>query len=177
MTNYFPAQTTQNQTTTSTWAPTTGTTGTQAMWNPPGILNNGSLANNTLANSNLGTTTTIPPTTLPAPAPAQDTSWMPETLTRSIYTPAYLTQNIGSLVRVEFLIGSNMTDRVGVLSEVGASYIVLASLEGASRIMCDIYAIKFVTIISRDVTNTLINTYGRSAGVDAGVLLSAAGRV
>jgi hypothetical protein len=78
---------------------------------------------------------------------------------------------------VEFFIGSSMTDRVGVLSEVGASYIVLNSLEGSSRIMCDIYAIKFVTIISRDVTNTLINTYGRSAGVDAGVLLSAAGRV
>lgn len=72
---------------------------------------------------------------------------MPETLTNSIYTPAFLKEQIGKLMRVEFLIGTNnMVDRIGILDQVGASYIVLRSLENDSIIYCDIYSIKFVTI-------------------------------
>ena len=71
----------------------------------------------------------------------------PEILTNSIYTPAFLRQQIGKLMRIEFLVGTNnMTDRIGFLEDVGASYILLRSFEGDSLIYADIYAIKFITI-------------------------------
>ena len=45
----------------------------------------------------------------------------PEILTNSIYTPAFLREQIGKLMRVEFLIGTNnLTDRIGILEDVGA---------------------------------------------------------
>lgn len=73
----------------------------------------------------------------------------PEILTNSIYTPAFLRTQIGKLMRIEFLIGTNnMVDRVGFLEDVGASYILLRSFEGDSQIYADIYAIKFITISS-----------------------------
>ena len=73
----------------------------------------------------------------------------PEILTNNIYTPAFLREQIGKLMRVEFLIGTNnLTDRIGVLEDVGASYILLRSVESDNLIYCDIYSIKFVTISS-----------------------------
>lgn len=77
----------------------------------------------------------------------QNTNQMPETLTNPIYTPAFLRSQIGKLMRVEFLIGTNMlVDRIGILAEVGASYILLRSFENDSLVYCDIYSIKFITI-------------------------------
>ncbi len=71
----------------------------------------------------------------------------PEILTNNIYTPAFLREQIGKLMRVEFLIGTNnLTDRIGILEDVGASYILLRSIESDNLVYCDIYAIKFVTI-------------------------------
>lgn len=71
----------------------------------------------------------------------------PEILTNSIYTPAFLREQIGKLMRVEFLIGTNnLTDRIGILEDVGASYILLRSVESNNLIFCDIYSIKFITI-------------------------------
>ena len=79
----------------------------------------------------------------------QINSSSPEILTNSIYTPAFLRTQIGKLMRIEFLIGTNnMVDRVGFLEDVGASYILLRSFEGDSQIYADIYAIKFITISS-----------------------------
>ena len=75
---------------------------------------------------------------------------VPETLENPIYVPGYLRTQIGKTVRVEFFIGNQMTDRVGVLLEVGASYILIKELSGAATIMCDLFAIKFVTIINSD---------------------------
>ena len=73
----------------------------------------------------------------------------PEILTNNIYTPAFLREQIGKLMRVEFLIGTNnLTDRIGILEDVGASYILLRSVESDNLIYCDIYSIKFVTIAS-----------------------------
>ena len=73
----------------------------------------------------------------------------PEILTNHIYTPAFLREQIGKLMRVEFLIGTNnLTDRIGILEDVGASYILLRSIESNNLVYCDIYAIKFVTISS-----------------------------
>lgn len=71
----------------------------------------------------------------------------PETLTNTVYTPAFLKGYIGKLVRIEFLIGTNyLEDRSGILLEVGASYVVLRSLQDNNILYCDIYSIKFVTI-------------------------------
>lgn len=71
----------------------------------------------------------------------------PEVLTNPIYTPAFLRTQIGRLMQVEFLIGTNnMVDRIGFLEDVGASYILLRSFEGDSLIYADLYAIKFITI-------------------------------
>ena len=71
----------------------------------------------------------------------------PEVLTNNIYTPGFLRENIGKLMRVEFLIGTNtLTDRIGILEDVGASYILLRSLQSNEITFADIYSIKFVTI-------------------------------
>lgn len=71
----------------------------------------------------------------------------PEILTNNIYTPAFLRGNIGKLMRVEFLIGTNtLTDRIGILEDVGASYILLRSLQSNEITYADIYSIKFITI-------------------------------
>ena len=80
----------------------------------------------------------------------------PEIMTNNLYTPAFLRNYIGHLVRVEFLIGTNnLTDRVGILEEVGASYILLRALESTNLLYCDIYSIKFVSISQRPMAQTL----------------------
>ena len=80
----------------------------------------------------------------------------PEILTNPIYTPAFLREQIGKLMRVEFLIGANtMTDRIGILEDVGASYILLRSFENDSLVYCDIYAIKFITISTTGFYGTM----------------------
>ena len=88
----------------------------------------------------------------------------PELLTNNIYTPAFLRENIGKLMRVEFLIGTNnMVDRIGILEDVGASYILLRSFENDSLVYCDIYAIKFITISTTSfygIMNMNNNRYG-----------------
>lgn len=82
----------------------------------------------------------------------------PEILTNPIYTPAFLREQIGKLMRVEFLIGTNnMVDRIGILEEVGASYILLRSFENDSLVYCDIYSIKFITISTTGVLANLRN--------------------
>lgn len=79
----------------------------------------------------------------------------PEVLTNNIYTPAFLRQQIGKLVRVEFLIGTNnLTDRIGILEDVGASYILLRAIESGVLTYADIYSIKFVTISPYPVPRT-----------------------
>jgi hypothetical protein len=80
----------------------------------------------------------------------------PEIMTNNLYTPAFLRNYIGHLIRVEFLIGTNnLTDRVGILEEVGASYILLRALESTNLLYCDIYSIKFVSIAQRPMAQTL----------------------
>ena len=82
----------------------------------------------------------------------------PEILTNNIYTPAFLRQQIGKLVRVEFLIGTNnLVDRIGILQDVGASYILLRSFENDSLVYCDIYSIKFITISTTGIYGSMQN--------------------
>ena len=78
----------------------------------------------------------------------------PELITNNLYTPAFLREQIGKLVRVEFLIGTNnLTDRIGILEDVGVSYILLRAIDSGNLLYCDIYSIKFVSIAE--------NPYGR----------------
>lgn len=84
----------------------------------------------------------------------------PEVLINNIYTPAFLREHLGKLVRVEFLIGTNnLVDRVGILEDVGVSYILLRSIESNTLVYCDIYAIKFVTISDNPFNNTRQSYY------------------
>lgn len=72
----------------------------------------------------------------------------PSTLQNTFFTPGFLRTQIGRRVRVEFLLGTNLlTDRTGTLVAVGASYIVLRLVDSDDIMMCDIYSIKFVTIL------------------------------
>ena len=85
----------------------------------------------------------------------------PEILTNNIYTPAFLREQLGKLMRVEFLIGTNnLTDRIGILEDVGASYILLRSVESNNLIYCDISSIKFITISSSGWYSGMNNTMG-----------------
>lgn len=87
------------------------------------------------------------PSTVPSPA-AQGSVQVPATVESTLFTPGFLRTQIGRRVRVEFLIGTNnLTDRTGTLVGVGASYILLTPIDSDDLMMCDIYSIKFVTII------------------------------
>lgn len=79
---------------------------------------------------------------------AQLTAQTPTTVESPYYTAGFLRNFIGKTMRVEFLIGTSgaLVDRTGELVEVGASYIVLKPSFTDDLIMCDLYAIKFVTI-------------------------------
>lgn len=58
----------------------------------------------------------------------------------------FLSENIGNFVVIDFLIGTQaMTTRQGILYSVGASYVVLFEERSKTFILCDIFAIKFVT--------------------------------
>ena len=82
-----------------------------------------------------------------------NTQTEPETLTNTAYTPAFLKGYIGRLVRIEFLIGTTyLEDRTGILLEVGASYVLLRSVQDKNLLYCDIYSIKFVTISDNTTT-------------------------
>ena len=45
-----------------------------------------------------------------------------------------------------------MEDRTGILLEVGASYVLLRSIQDKNLLYCDIYSIKFVTISDNTTT-------------------------
>ena len=93
---------------------------------------------------------------------SQQGGW-PETLRNPIYTPAFLREQIGKLMRVEFLNGTNnLVDRIGVLEDVGASYILLRSFENDSLVYCDIYSIKFITISTTGIYTNYLQMYNRN---------------
>jgi len=79
---------------------------------------------------------------------ANHSSQVPVTVESTLFTPGFLRTQIGRRIRVEFLLGTNLlTDRTGTLVAVGASYILLKLIDSDDLMMCDIYSIKFVTII------------------------------
>lgn len=81
----------------------------------------------------------------------------PETLTNIDFLPAYLSQHVGKWIRADFLIGGSLEERVGILNEVGASYIIIQAIEPATLVVCDMFSIKFVTIIlDEDYTKLML---------------------
>jgi len=86
---------------------------------------------------------------------------MPEPIASTLYIPGYLNTQIGKLVRVEFLVGNTITDRTGVLVKVGVSYIIIKPVEVNGVVLCDMYSIKFVTVIERPT----IPLFGGYAGI------------
>lgn len=85
-----------------------------------------------------------------ASTPQNTISLRPESMTNSDFLPAYLMQYIGKWIRADFLIGNSIEQRVGILEDVGASYIILNAIEPDTLMVCDLFAIKFVTIILND---------------------------
>lgn len=85
----------------------------------------------------------------------QDTPAVPETqqgpppASETGYIPNYLKRNIGKNIRAEFIIGADQyTDRTGILTEVGNNYFVIHDVNSRTDIMCDLYSVKFVTILA-----------------------------
>jgi hypothetical protein len=73
----------------------------------------------------------------------------PTTLENASYMAGLLTTLVGEKVRVQFLIGTTgpMIDLVGTLVQVGANYIVIQPIESDDLTICDLYSIKFVTVL------------------------------
>jgi len=83
--------------------------------------------------------------TLEAPPGEQ----VPQTVQSTLYIPGFLRTQTGRRMRVEFLIGTNgpLIDRTGTLLAVGASYILIRPIDSDDIMLCDLYSIKFVTIL------------------------------
>lgn len=59
-----------------------------------------------------------------------------------------LADNVGNRVIVDFLVGSsNIVQKEGVLYLVGVSYIVLYESRSDTYVVCNLYAIEFVTFL------------------------------
>lgn len=123
-------------------------------WNNQCMLNNQNLNNmqgtnssnmNRMNNNMSNNTQTFP---IPIRNNVSNTvSFTPETLTNIEFMPAYLHQHIGKWIRAEFFFGDAIEQRVGILVDVGATYIIIQSIEPATIVVCDIFSIKFVTIV------------------------------
>ena len=84
------------------------------------------------------TTPTAPTGVTPAPA-------VP-VLSNIGYLQAYLKTKIGRKARIEFLLGTNtLTDRDGIIEDVGISYITIRDPDTNDLVVADLYSIKFVT--------------------------------
>lgn len=80
---------------------------------------------------------------------------LPDSITSPLYIAGYLNMHIGKLVRVEFLIGNSITDRMGILLKVGVSYIIIHPIDVNGTLLCDLYSIKFVTIVEGPISHML----------------------
>ena len=82
---------------------------------------------------------------------------VPETLTNNAFLPAYLISNIGNWARISLLVGDDIVDVVGELWMVGATYVIVKTLEPNTTIMVDLFSIKMVTIIYDENLEKLVN--------------------
>ncbi len=93
-------------------------------------------------------TTTQTRSVQPQPTADRGTLQGPPPSTEKGYIPNYLESNIGRNVRAEFIIGtSQYADKTGILKEVGINYFVLHDVNSRTDFMCDLYSVKFVTML------------------------------
>lgn len=60
-----------------------------------------------------------------------------------------LAMNIGRLVRVDSLVGTNnIVNHTGYIYEVGKQYVALRQLPAETYVLIDIYSVKFVTFLN-----------------------------
>ena len=94
--------------------------------------------------------TPIPSTQNPTmPSPQQMPQQVPQQIVPAAYDSQYLNQflmtQVGRLVTVEFLIGTNtFIDKSGKLLAVGTNYILLLETNSDDVVACDFYNIKFI---------------------------------
>jgi len=90
------------------------------------------------------------PVVPPLGLPSQETMVRegPPPLANAEYIPGFLARNIGKFVKAEFILGSNQyVDKTGRLMAVGVNYFVLQDNVSRAMIMCDLYSVRFVTLL------------------------------
>ena len=86
----------------------------------------------------------------------QDNQNKPKSLKNTAFLPAFLSKNIGKLVKIESLIGGKLEPRIGILMTVGANFVVLRQMRSNNTMLCDSSLIKYVTIIHDNDIRKLI---------------------
>ena len=72
----------------------------------------------------------------------------PPPLANVEYIPGFLARHIGRYVKAEFIVGTNQfVDKTGRLVAVGVNYFVLQDVVSRNNIMCDLYSVRFVTMM------------------------------
>lgn len=59
----------------------------------------------------------------------------------------FLSNHIGKLIRIDFLISNRTESKSGKLLNVGKEYVVLKLFRNGCTMICDINSIKFVTVV------------------------------
>ena len=112
-----------------------------------GLYSNPQMPSGSFTGTVPGTGAPITPLASWMPAAPSGTE-TPPTVQSPYYTAGFLKNFIGRNIRAEFLMGTggSLTDRVGTLLDVGASYIVIQPLLTDDLLVCDLYSIRFITI-------------------------------
>lgn len=76
-----------------------------------------------------------------------DNHIVPTSLKNSSFMPAFLSKHIGKLIRAESLIGDRLETKTGILLNVGAGFMVLRQLRSNNTVICDLFAVKYITVV------------------------------
>lgn len=75
-------------------------------------------------------------------------NYLTEIMNNDLFLPAYLSKNLGKWMKLEMLMGNQLTEKIGQLIKVGAGYVVLKlNTNPVSTVVCDLKSIKIVTIV------------------------------
>lgn len=75
-------------------------------------------------------------------------NYLHEIMNNDLFLPAYLSKNLGKWMKIEMLMGNQLTEKIGQLIKVGAGYVVLKlNTNPVSTVVCDLKSIKIITII------------------------------
>ena len=79
-----------------------------------------------------------------APAPTERET---DTFDNPLCMRALIERYIGKIVRAQFHLGEVLHEHVGRLMSVGPSYLVIEALKERVITICDLYSVKFVTVM------------------------------